>query len=173
MLEVQKYSAVERLRDGRLITIRALRPDDRNELVAAVERIGAQSLYLRFFGVKRQFSDREVGYFVDLDFTDHVALIAVLEGETRSTIIAGGRYITVSPGIAELAFMVADEYQGQGIGPILMRHLAEIARAAGIKELVADVLAANRPMLRVFESTGLRSSARREAELIHVSLQIS
>jgi ribosomal protein S18 acetylase RimI-like enzyme len=69
----------------------------------------------------------------------------------------------LQPGKAEVAFAVVDEYQGQGIGAALMRHLAAIAREAGLKELVADVLPDNIPMLKVFEKSGLRvRSTKRE-----------
>ena len=56
-----------------------------------------------------------------------------------------------------MAFAVIDEFQGQGIGAALMRHLATIARAAGVKELVAEVLPDNIPMLKVFQKSGLNA----------------
>ena len=63
------------------------------------------------------------------------------------TVIAGGgRYIVVEPGQAEIAFVVVDAYQGQGIGSVLMRHLAALAREAGLKELIAEVLPENTAM---------------------------
>jgi hypothetical protein len=79
MLQAAKYSAVELLRDGRRMEIRALRPDDQAELVAAVGRTSDLSLYRRFFGVKRDFSEKDIAFFVNVDFTNHVALIAVVE----------------------------------------------------------------------------------------------
>ena len=82
------------------------------------------------------------------------------------------RCIVVQPGRAELAFTVVDSYQGQCIGALLMRHLAAIARQAGIKELVAEVLADNIPMLRVFEKSGLDFRTRQEAGVVHVAFQL-
>jgi GNAT superfamily N-acetyltransferase len=67
---------------------------------------------------------------VNVDFTDHVALVAVVKEGGRRMIIGGGRYIVVRPGTAELAFAVVDKYQGRGIGAALMRHLAALARDA-------------------------------------------
>ena len=69
-------SAIEALRDGCRVEIRALRPDDRADLIAAVGRTSAQSLYRRFFGLKRSFTEQEVAFFVNVDFVNHVALIA-------------------------------------------------------------------------------------------------
>jgi GNAT superfamily N-acetyltransferase len=134
MTDAAKYSAVEQLRDGRRIAIRALRPTDEEAMLAAIDRTGAQSLYRRFFGSKRQFSDSEKAFFLNVDFVSHVALVAVAQEDGRNVIVGGGRYVVVRPGTAELAFAVIDEYQGRGIGAALMRHLTLLARAGGIKD---------------------------------------
>jgi ribosomal protein S18 acetylase RimI-like enzyme len=172
MLEPAKYSAIECLRDGRRVEIRALRPEDQADLVAAVERTGSQSLYRRFFGVKRHFTEREIEFFVNVDFVTHVALVAVQDEGGRDMIIGGGRYVVSQPGKAEIAFMVVDGYEGQGIGSALMRHLATIAREAGLKELIAEVLPNNFSMLKVFEKSGLRLSTKREAQVVHIALRL-
>jgi RimJ/RimL family protein N-acetyltransferase len=172
MLEVAKYSAFEPLRDGRRVEIRALRPSDRDELLAAVARTSTESLYRRFFGVKREFTEKEIAFFVDVDFDKHVALVAVVDQGGRQTIVGGGRYVSVRPGTAEVAFAVVDEFQGQGIGAALMRHLITIARSAGLKEFIAEVLPDNAAMLKVFEKSGLALTRKREARVVHVALQL-
>ncbi len=173
MSGASEYSAVEPLRDGRRVEIRALKPDDREGFVAAVGRTSDQSLYRRFFGAKRDFSEREIAFFLNVDFVNHVALVAVLEEDGRPVIIAGGRYVVVQPGKAEVAFAVVDRYQGRGIGAALLRHLAAIARAAGLKELIAEVLPDNIAMLKVFEKSGLRVSTTREPRVVHVALGLA
>ena len=170
--EVAKYSEVEALRNGRRVEIRALDPEDRDDFVAAVHRVGADSLYRRFFAVKREFSEKETQFFVNVDFVNHVALIAVVEEDGKPVIAGGGRYIVVSPGQAEVAFVVLDKYHGQGMGTTLMRHLVAIARGAGLRELIADVLPDNRQMLKVFQKCGLAMSTRRESGSVHVTLQL-
>jgi GNAT superfamily N-acetyltransferase len=171
-LEAAEYEAVEALRDGRRFKIRTLRPGDRFGLLAAVGQSSAQSLYRRFFSPKRGFTEQEIAYFVNVDFVNHVALVAVLDEGGRSVIVGGGRYIVVQPEKAEVAFVVVDDYQGQGIGAALMRHLTTIARDAGLKELMAEVLADNISMLKVFEKSGLLLSTTREAGVVHVALQL-
>jgi RimJ/RimL family protein N-acetyltransferase len=172
MVQAANYSAVEVLR-GRKVEIRALRPDDQADFVAAVDRTSDQSLYRRFFGAKRSFTDQEVAFFVNVDFVNHVALVAVVEEGGRPTIAGGARYVVVEPGKAEVAFVVVDQYQGRGIGAALMAHLAAIARAARLKELVADVLPGNLPMLKVFEKSGLQPVITREGQVVHVTLRLS
>jgi GNAT superfamily N-acetyltransferase len=173
MTAAAKYSAVERLRDGREIEIRALRPGDEADMLAAVDRTSAQSLYRRFFGAKRHFSESEKRFFLNVDFVGHVALVVIAKEGSRSVVAGGGRYIVVRPGVAELAFAVVDEYQGRGIGAALMRHLALLARDAGIKELIAEVLPENLPMLKVFEKSGLSFHAKHRAGVVDVTLDIT
>ena len=172
-MEAAKYEAVEALRDGRRFKIRALEPDDRAGLLAAVGRSSAQSLYRRFFSPKRGFTEEEIAQFVNVDFVNHVALVAALDEGGRGGVIVGGcRYIVVQPGKAEVAFVVVDDYQGQGLGAALMRHLAKIARDAGLKELMAEVLADNISMLKVFEKSGMPVSTTRDGGVVHVAVQL-
>ena len=173
MSEIIRYSAVETLRNGRRVTIRALRPQDRNDLLAAVGRTSAQSLYRRFFGAKRHFTEKETAFFLNLDFISHVALVAVVEENGQQVIAGGGRYIVEKPSRAELAFAVVDQYQGQGIGAALMRHLALIAREAGLHELTAEVLPENTAMLKVFEKSGFPLTTKREPRTVHVVLKLA
>jgi RimJ/RimL family protein N-acetyltransferase len=173
MLEAAKYSAFTTLRDGRRVEIRALRPDDRAELVAAVACASSESFYRRFFAVKHRFTESEIDFFVNVDFAGHVALVAVVDESGRPVIAGGARYVVVQSGKAEVAFAVVDQYQGQGLGGTLMHHLAAIARSAGLKQLVAEVLPDNIPMLKVFEKSGLPISIKREPQVVHVSLQLS
>jgi GNAT superfamily N-acetyltransferase len=109
---------------------------------------------------------------LNVDFIKHVALVAVGEEGGGPVIIGGGRYIVVQPEKAEVAFAVVDQYQGRGIGAALMHHLAAIARANGLKELIADVLPENLRMLKVFEKSGLRLSTKREPGVMHVSVRL-
>ena len=173
MSDASKYSATETLRAGQQVEIRALRPDDQAALVAAVGRASAQSLYRRFFGPRRNFTEQEIAFFVNVDFVNHVALVAVLDEGGQPVIAGGARYIVVQPDQAEVAFVVVDRYQGQGLGTALMRHLALIARGAGVKELIADVLPDNASMLKVLENSGFPISIKRETGVVHAALQLS
>ena len=171
MIDPANYSATETLSDGRTITIRAQRPEDRAGLRAAIARESVESLYHRFFAVKRQFSEKEVHYFLDIDFVNHVALVALANEDSRPTLVGGGRCVVVAPGRAEASFSVIDQYQGKGIGTALMHHIAAIGREMGLKELVAEVLADNVPMLKVFERSGLAMTTKHEGSVVHVTLR--
>jgi RimJ/RimL family protein N-acetyltransferase len=164
------YSIREHLRDGRPILIRALRSDDRADMLAAIDRTGIQSLQRRFFVAKRGFSEQEQDFFMRIDFINHVALVAQVEEYGRGAIVGGGRYVVVQPGQAELAFVVIDAYQGQGIGTMLMRHLLVIARKAGLGELTAEVLSDNTSMLAVFRRFGFGAKSQDDPQVRHLVL---
>jgi RimJ/RimL family protein N-acetyltransferase len=170
LVEPSHYSAVETLRSGARLEIRALRPEDRDDLMAAVSRTSSESLYRRFFAIRRHFSETEESFYLNVDFVSHVALVAVANENGRPIIVGGGRYVMDEPGQAEVAFIVVDKYQGRGVGAALLRHLTVIARQAGLHELVAYVLADNRAMLKVFEKSGLKYSTKRESNTINVRL---
>jgi RimJ/RimL family protein N-acetyltransferase len=172
MRDLRRYSASERLRDGRACEIRAISAGDRESLAAAVDRVSARSMFLRFFTFKRGLGADEVARYVDVDFVDQVALVALVEEGARQVIVGGGRYFVIEAGTAELAFAVVDAYQRQGIASVLLRHLVAIARAGGVERLVADVLPENAAMLRVFETCGLSLAKTREQGVIHVALQL-
>jgi len=172
MLRVENYSATECLRDGREVEIRALRPDDKDDMLLAVGRTGTQSLQRRFFVVKRGFSETEIAFFMNIDFASHVALVALAEEDGRKVIVGGGRYIVTDPGKAEIAFVVIDDYQGQGLGTLLMRHLGVIARKAGLQELIAEVLPENAAMRKVFSKFGFQARRGRDPQVVHLVLTL-
>ena len=170
---LQHYSAFETLRDGRRMEIRALNPNDRQELESTLNRMSDESIYRRFFSPKRRFSEREAAYFLNVDFVNHVALVAVLDENGHRAIVGGARFVVSEPGTAEVAFAVDDPHQGLGIGGLLMKHLTAIARGHGVRRLIAEVLPHNKPMLKVFQNSGLGMSTRNDRDVTHVSLQIA
>lgn len=165
------YSAREKLRNGRFIHIRALKPDDEADMLVAVHRTHAESLRRRFFAVRREFTKKEIDFFLHVDFVKHVALVATLDSDPHQ-IIGGCRYIMTEPGSAEVAFVVVDAFQGQGIGTMLTRHLVGIARAAGLKELAADVLPENTSMLKVLDQCGFKASHGVDPQVVHLTLPL-
>lgn len=171
-MNVASYTATEHLRDGTVLHIRALRPSDRSEMLAAVGRLSSQALYRRFFAPKRSFSEREIEYFLNVDFIGHVALVATLLEGGKEVIAGGARYIVSQPGVAEIAFAIDDPHQKLGIATHLIKHLIKIARAADLQEFSAEVLAENLPMLKVFARCGLRVTKRRERDIVHVTLAV-
>lgn len=173
MAQSAEYSSMEPFGGGGTIEIRALKPDDTADMLAAIDRTSMQSRQRRFFAPKRGFSDNEIAFFMNIDFVNHVALVAQINHNGHSEIVAGGRYVVVKPGQAEVAFVVIDAYQGQGLGKALMRHLIRLARSAGLKELVAEVLSDNQAMRRVLSNAGFTSSRGSDPQVLHFSLALT
>jgi RimJ/RimL family protein N-acetyltransferase len=167
------YVVRELLGDGSQIEVRSLRPEDENDMLAAVARTSAQSLQRRFFVVKRGFSEKERDFFMNIDFRNHVALIALAQEDDRPVIVGGGRYIVFEPGRAEMAFVVVDAWQGRGIGSLLLRHLVKIAGNTGLQELTAEVLPENAAMLKVFRKFDFRPGPRRDPQTVHLVLKLA
>lgn len=164
------YSAEEVLRDGGSIHIRAIRPDDRERLLNHFKGLSQQSIYYRFFGLKRTMSNDELVRMTQLDFVSHVGVVATLRDGTGERFIGVARYIRgADPTRAEVSFAVLDEYQGRGIGSLLLDHLSRIARAGGIIEFEADVLGDNNRMLEVFSKSGFQVRRSNSAGVIHVA----
>jgi GNAT superfamily N-acetyltransferase len=155
-----------------VLEVRALRPEDGDGLIAAVMRMSEDSRYTRFFAPKRTFGEKDLDFFLNIDFVGHVALVALVDDGGGPHIVGGGRYIMSSPGTAEIAFGVDDAHQGQGIASTLMRHLAAIARSAGLDRFFAEVLPENRSMLKVFARSGLAMTTRHEDGVVHVDLAL-
>jgi acetate---CoA ligase (ADP-forming) len=168
--EAANYSAEEILRDGASILIRAIRADDRDRLLRHFKGLSQDSIYHRFFGVKRDLSENELVRLTVLDFVQHVGLVATLHDGQDESIIGVARYIRgLKPERAEVSFAVLDDHQGRGIATVLLEHLGRLARAAGITEFEADVLGDNNRMLEVFGKSGFRVRRSIEGGVVHLS----
>jgi len=164
------YSAEEVLRDGGSIHIRAIRPDDRERLLNHFKGLSQQSIYYRFFGLKRTMTDDELVRMTQLDFVSHVGLVATLRDGSGERFIGVARYIrSADPTHAEVSFAVLDDHQGRGIGSVMLDHLSRIARSSGIVELEADVLGDNNRMLEVFSKSGFKVRRSSSSGVIHVT----
>ena len=169
-IDPANYSETEILRDGSSMRIRAVRPDDKQRLMRHFESLSQRSIYQRFFGFKRMLTEADLVRFTEVDFVQHVALVAALgEGEDER-FIGVGRYVQI-PGRAEaeVAFAVLDEYQGRGIGTLLLEHLGRVARAGGVVEFSAEVMGDNQQMLEMFARSGFQMKRSGEPGTVHLS----
>jgi len=174
---VRDYDTNDTLLDGGTIRVRAIHPADREKLLQHFQSLSPESVYFRFFGPKKTLSDQELSRLSDIDYHDQVGLIATLKAGNDERIIGVGRYFAAGARLgqqrtAEVAFAVLDEYQGHGIGTILLKHLSAIARAQGITEFTANVLGSNHKMIEVFESSGFSVRQRFDSGTIHLSFTI-
>jgi RimJ/RimL family protein N-acetyltransferase len=139
------------LNDGRKVAIRPIGPDDHERLRASHARLSPESRYRRFLGTKPELTSADARYLVEVDGSDHLALVATLPEEPDEPIVAVARYIRLpdDPAAAEFAIVVGDEYQRQGLAGELMTRLADAAVARGVKRFRATMLADNIAIQRV------------------------
>lgn len=157
------------LRDGGVVHVRPIRPEDAEAVHVFHAGQSPESIYLRFFAPLPRLSDREVARFTQVDYVDRVGLVATL-GEA---IVGIARYDRLDDDRAEVAFNISDAHQGRGIGSVLLEHLAAAARERGITSFFAEVLPQNRKMMGVFTEAGYAVSHHYEDGVIALSFDIS
>jgi GNAT superfamily N-acetyltransferase len=150
--------------------LRPIRPDDADRLVTLHESLSQRTCYLRFFSYHPHLSSAEVERFTRVDYQDRLALVA----EIDDAFIAVARYDR-HPGTdeAEVAFVVADDYQHHGIGSLLLDELVLAARARGITTFLADTLSENTAMLHTFLHAGFEVSMHNEWGTVYLNFDIS
>jgi RimJ/RimL family protein N-acetyltransferase len=175
--DIVDYSVIERLRDGRPVTIRAIHPDDKGLVIEALSDVSADSIYRRLFVTKKELTEEGLKKITEVDFENVVALVAVLEKDAKDHIAGGGRYFrsggSGSQQKAEVAFLVTDVFQGLGIASRIFKHLVAIARASGITHFEAEVLPSNDAMLKVFSRSGIPFTRTGSPEFIYLLMDLT
>ena len=151
------------------VRIRPIRETDGDGLVAFHEGLSADSQYLRFFSCHPHLRAVEVARFTHVDYDRRLALVAEREGE----LVGVARFDRMADASeAEVAFIVADAYQGRGLGTLLLRHLAAAASTRGISRFVAETLPTNHRMQAVFRHSGFDVHMAFEDGLMRVTFPI-
>jgi ribosomal protein S18 acetylase RimI-like enzyme len=132
------------------LTVRALRDGDTETVTAVFERLGDRSRERRFCGAKPRLSEAELQNLARVDGTRHV-LVGYVDGDSEP---AGIARLVRDGDSAEIAFAVADEHQGRGVGSTLAAELAADARAAGITQLTATVCGDNPRIVALLKRLG-------------------
>lgn len=146
------------LRDGTLVTIRPIRPDDAPRLQEGFTRLSARTIYLRFLQATSQLSDEQAKRFANLDYQTQMALVGSIQEQGEEQLIGVARYALVGSGdqeAAECAVVVRDDYQQRGLGTHLLVKLVQYARQQGILAFIATVLASNSPVMNFIWKSGL------------------
>jgi RimJ/RimL family protein N-acetyltransferase len=168
-VNVAAYLVKEALNDGYEVTVRAMRPDDKERLVEAFLHLQPQTIRTRFFYPKKALSEDDLRWLDEMGHGNHVGLVATVPSGCEELIIGEGSYALLGR-TAEIGFTVADAWQGRGIARRLLQHLASIARDRGVAEFEAYVLPENAPMLAVFRRSGLSMTTRFAEGVLHVTL---
>jgi GNAT superfamily N-acetyltransferase len=166
--EGQAHSAVATLRDGSRVAVRPVKPSDATLLVRGFERLSDESRYRRFLSSMPELSEAMVRYLTDVDHHDHEALVAL--DADRGEGVGVARYVrdSADPTRAEAAVTVVDDWQGRGVGTLLLELLAGRAREEDITRFTALMLASNDEMMELLESLGPVRVVDRDAGTVQV-----
>jgi GNAT superfamily N-acetyltransferase len=161
-----------RLKDGTSVLVRPVRPDDRELFVAGFERMSPESRYRRFMGHKRNLSERELDFFTRLDHELHEA-IGALDVETGAGVaVARMHRHEDDPSVAEAAVTVVDDWQGRGLGGLLLGRLAWRARELGVEHFDASLFTSNKAMLELFRRLGCMKAHREDYETLTIDVAL-
>jgi GNAT superfamily N-acetyltransferase len=146
---------VVRLRDGTEVTLRAIRPDDADNLATAILALSVESRYSRFFAPLPRVSSQMVARATHPDAKREMQLVAVVGAGGKEKIVAGARYgATKTAGDCEFAVAVVDDWHGRGLARLLLETLMRTARDRGFARMEGYVLATNGPMLGLAKKLG-------------------
>jgi GNAT superfamily N-acetyltransferase len=137
------------LHDGSMIELREVRDDDKEAIAAGFARLSPESRYRRFFSAVDRLSAADLRYLTEVDHHDHEAVIAF--DEAGGT-VGVARYVRGEDASAEVAVVVGDEWQGNGVGTALLERLTERAAENGIERFVALVMQDNDDAIELFRS---------------------
>ncbi len=151
------------LKDGTPATIRPIRPDDAAHLQDTFDHLSMETIYQRFHAFKKELPDEEALQLATVDYTTRMAFVALTQKNGREIIIGVARYALADADNledAESAVVVQDEYQGRGLGKLLLGRLVRYARAKGIHHLRGYMQVGNNSMLNLVKSSGVAYQTR-------------
>jgi RimJ/RimL family protein N-acetyltransferase len=161
------------LRDGSRVAVRPARAEDRELLARAFDQLGDDSRFRRFLGFKKQLSERELEFFTAVDHHAHEAIGAIDVESGEGVGVARFMREPADPGAAEAAVTIVDEWQGRGVGGVLLERLARRAREEGVTHFTASLLTSNKAMVHLFERLGCVQTVRRDGDTAEIDVRLS
>lgn len=159
------------LRDGEIAHIRSVRESDAEALRTMYDGVSDDTLYLRFFIVSKLVIAREVAALTRHTDNQHGSLVAEIAG--RIVGVATFERQQADPTLAEIAFLVSDDYRGRGVGTLLLAHLAIIASSVGVLRFFAETLPTNARMLHVFADSGFPLTTTRSQHMVRLEFPLA
>lgn len=148
---------------GLNVLLRPVKITDEDLLKNFFYALSEDSMYLRFFSMRRDMPHQRLQEFMVIDYSRKMVILAVLQDKEKETIIGMGQYeVNRDMHTAEVAIVVRDEYQNQGVGKVILSYLTYLARRQGLLGFTAEVLVENKPMIALFEKMGFDIEKRKE-----------
>ena len=139
---------------GHSVTLRPLRREDHDIQHAFVSGLSADTRHNRLLGGAKRITREYIESLLAVDYARDMAIAATVMLDGKEALIGVARYVLARPEACEFAIVIADRWQGRGIGSRLMDKLARVAHGRGLKEIYGEVLSTNRPMLEMCRKLG-------------------
>jgi len=169
--ELEHYDT---LRDGAQIFFRPVKPSDEPALSDMLYSLSEESVQKRYMTRTRAFAHRDVQQLTNIDYHKDLAIVGVVPGVSGDQIVAIGQYfLDPKTQVAEVAFLVQDEWQQKGMGTLLLEYITKVAKQRGVKSFSAKVLANNKPMLAIFYSSGYKVNTEFDGEVYNIAYDLT
>ncbi|MCI0498917.1 MAG: GNAT family N-acetyltransferase [Planctomycetales bacterium] len=170
--ELERYVT---LKDGTEIFFRPVKPTDEAALSEMLYSLSTDSVKKRYFTYTRTFPHKDVQKLTNIDYEQNLAIVGVVPGpEGTEEIVAISQYfLDPKTGVAEVAFIVQDEWQDKGMGAMLMDYLTRIAKDRGVKTFYATVLPINKAMLAIFYNSGYKINTEFDGDSYSIKYDLS
>jgi acetyltransferase len=167
------YIYSSKMKDGTPYLIRPIKPEDEPLMEELFYSFSQETVRNRFFQYKKEISHEELARYCQVDYDREIALVAAIDEDGRERLIGVSRLTIMPDGrTAELAVVVSDAWQGQGIGKRLMENAIKIARERGIREIWMDVLSDNKPMNGLSKSMGFKKAKSEDPDIVRYVLRL-
>ncbi|MFO8132623.1 MAG: GNAT family N-acetyltransferase [Thermoplasmatota archaeon] len=167
-VDLEKYV---HLPDGTRVLLRPVKPADEELLKDMFYNLSNETIYKRFMGVKHYLPRQQLHELANVDYSKNMAIVAVTGEEDKEELVGVGRWgLDENTNSAEVAFVVRDDWQQQGVGTELLKYLTQIAKRRGLYGFTADVLANNRGMLELFEKMDFTMEKELKDGVYHIRM---
>ena len=151
----KKFEKWVKVRDGTRVFLRPIKSSDGEIWVELYNSLSSISKYYRFFSSNRVPSSKMIKKYTDIDYVKNFAIVAIIEEDEKEKMVGVARYVLdPPPDEAELAIVVADDWQNRGLGTKMLIHMLYIMIKRKIKKVHGDIFLENRSMLRLMGESG-------------------
>jgi len=168
----KKYETLVRLRDGRTVLLRPIKPEDEPLWLEMFQKFSEESVRYRFFHIIKDTPHEMRARYCNIDYDREIGIVAELEEEGRRQILGVVRLIIESDGKkGEIAFIVADPWQGLGLGSKMVDHMIEICKDRGLETIYALTLPNNYRAIRLLKKRGFNIQYRNDEATATLNLK--
>ncbi|MBD3229601.1 MAG: GNAT family N-acetyltransferase [Candidatus Lokiarchaeota archaeon] len=168
----EKWEKHVKLKDGIRVFIRPIKPEDRDLWVDFYLGLSKLSKYYRFFSTRPKPNEEMIKKYTDIDYVNNFALVGIIEEHGKKRMIGVARYVLTDKDSAEIAVVVADDWQGKGLGTKLLLNLLDVIIKRRIPKICGDVFLENDKMMQLMRDSKFNLVSENEAGVKHFEIDL-